>query len=284
MRPVNIKKLNYKDELGRRHRRFLVLKIVVMVLGTIVVVIGLIYLLFFSRMFDVREVSFNGLDTTSSDVLKSKIDENLNQKILKYLPRRNNIFFVNTGKFEKEFASAYPVFKSVNIRRKLLHGLVLNFLERKPAGIWCFASIGSAQVSRCQYFDEEKVLWGQPAKSSGFIFLTVEDNRQIENGQIDNEFFRPIMEVAKSMAGEIKNVIIPENSFNEFRVYTARSTRPQGGEPVESTDYYIIFTTDSDAQNQLDILKIFMNEKGNDSDFHPQYIDLRVDGRVYYKQ
>ena len=273
MRSVNIKKLKYKDEVASRHRRFFILKIVVMVFLTIAVVAGLIYLLFFSRMFDVREVSFNGLDTVSSDEFKEKINEKLNQKILKYLPRKNNIFFVNTGSFEKEFASAYPVFKSVDIQKKLFHGLILNFLERKPAGVWCFKDV-------CSYFDEEKVLWGQPAKSSGFIFLTIEDDRQTDKKQIDDDFFKPIMAVAKSMSGEIKNVIIPAGSFNEFRVYTA--------------DYYIIFTTDSDIQNQLDILKIFMDEKIKNSPsagampdgrqgFQPQYIDLRIDGRVYYK-
>lgn len=277
MRPVNVKNINYRDQVASRHRQAFVLKIVVAVLGTVVVVAGLIYLLFFSNLFDVREVSFNGLYTVSSDVFKVKIDESLNQKILKYLPLRNNIFFFSTSNFENEFASTYPIFKSVNIQKKLLHGLVLNFLERKPAGVWCFASTdstgssqaGSVQVGHCQYFDEDKVLWGQPGKSSGFIFLTIEDNRQTESRQIDNEFFEPIMEVAKSMLGEIKNIIIPADSFNEFRVYT--------------TDYYIIFTTDSDILNQIDVLKIFMKDKNGDPNFHPQYIDLRIDGRVYYK-
>ncbi|MEK7121642.1 MAG: hypothetical protein AAB857_02960 [Patescibacteria group bacterium] len=267
MRPVNLKKLNRKDEVASRHRRDFILKVVVIVLLTVAVVAGFIYLLFFSRMFDVREVSFNGLDTVNSDVFRGKIDEDLNQKILAYLPRRNNIFFVNTRNLKTEFASAYPVFKSVNAQRKLLHGLVFDFLERKPAGIWCFGSI--SLTMSCSYFDEEKVLWGQPAKSSGFIFLTIEDNRQIENRQIDDEFFKPIMEIVRNLAGEIKNITISENSFNEFRVYT--------------TDYYIIYTTDSDIQNQLDALKIFLNDKSKDSNFHPQYIDLRIDGRVYYK-
>ncbi len=270
MRPVNIKKLNYKDEVVRRHQRDFVLKIVVIVLGTVAVVAGMIYLLFFSRMFDIREVSFNGLDTVSSDVFKTKIDENLNQKILKYLPRRNNIFFVNTGNFEKEFASEYPVFKAVNIQRKLLHSLVLNFLERKPVGVWCFDPPAGGS---CSYFDNDKVLWGQPAKSSGFIFLTIDDQRDVTDRKIDDDFFNPIMTVAKGMAGEIKNIIIPPGSFNEFRVYTA--------------DYYIIFSTDSDVQNQLDVLKIFLNDKMTNpppaGGFHPQHIDLRIDGRVYYK-
>ncbi len=101
MRPVNIKKLSRKDEAASRHRRGFILKIIAFVLGTIIVVTGLIYLLFFSRLFDIREVGFNGLDTVSSDEFREKIDENLNQKILAYLPRRNNIFFVDIGNFEK---------------------------------------------------------------------------------------------------------------------------------------------------------------------------------------
>ncbi len=262
MRPVNIKKINHRDEVARRHRRVLVLKILAFVLGTIAVVAGIIYLLFFSRLFDVREVSFNGLDTVSSDVFNGKTDENLNQKIFNYLPRRNNLFFVDTENFENEIASDFPIFKSVDVRKKLFHGLAFNFSERKPAGIWCF-------TDDCSYFDNDKVLWGQPAKSSGFIFLTIEDRRGGTSRQIDDEFFKPIMKVAESMLGEIKNIVIPADSFNEFRVYTP--------------EYYIIFVTDSDIQDQLDVLKIFMSEKTKDSDFHPQYIDLRIDGRVYYK-
>ena len=266
MRPVNLKKLNYKDEMARRHRRVFVLKIVVILAGFIAVVAGLFYLLFLANIFDVREVSFNGLDTVSSGEFKGKINDELDKKIFKYLPTRNNIFFVDIRNFETELASTYPVFKSLNIRKKLFHGLVFDFLERKPVGVWCFSSSAG---ERCFYFDNDKVLWGQPAKSSGFIFLTIEDKRVRVKGHIDNDFFEPIMEVAKSMTGEIKNIVIPTDSFNEFRVYAA--------------DYYIIFNTDFDIKNQLDTLKIFMNDKINDPDFHPQYIDLRIDGRVYYK-
>lgn len=289
MKPVNLKNINYRDEIARRQRRIFIIKVVFGIIGIGMAGAGLVYFLFFSRLFDVREISFNGLDTVSSDEFQRKIDEKLNQKILKYLPRRNNIFFVSTRNFETEFTSAYPIFKSVSVQKKLLHGLVFNFSERKPAGIWCF---NLQEGGSCSYFDENKVLWGQPAKSSGFIFLTVDDQRDRNNRQIDEEFFKPITEVAKNMSGEINNIVIPRGSFNEFRVNTAQG-------------YYLLFVTDSDIhpergregsqrdpasygiQNQLDILKIFIDDKIKNSltagVFHPQYIDLRIDGRVYYK-
>ncbi len=262
MRPVNLKKLNRKDGVARRHRQVFILKIVAILAGVIIVVFGLIYVLFFSQIFDVREVSFNGLDTVSSDEFRTKIDDTLNQRFLGYLSRRSNIFFLSMDKLEKELFLDYPIFKSVNVHKKLLHGLVFDFLERKPVGVWCFKE-------DCSYFDEDKVLWGHPAKSSGFIFLTVEDNRQTEDRQIDDDFFKPIIEVAKNLTGGIKKITIPRDSFNEFWVYRA--------------DYYVIFTNEFDIKNQLDILKIFMEEKIKDPDFHPQYIDLRIEGRVYYK-
>jgi len=264
MPPANVK--SYRDEIARRHRRVFIFKIIAIVAGTVAVVVALIYFLFFSRIFDVREVSFSGLDTVNSDEFRGKINDKLNQKILKFLPRRNNIFLVNTRNFEAEFATAYPILSSVKVQKKLLHGLIFNFSERKPAGIWCFKE-------SCSYFDDNKILWGQPAKSSGFIFLTVEDRRIKSSWQIDDKFFKPIMEVAKNMAGEVNNIVIPEGSFNEFRAYTAHG-------------YYIIFSTDSDIKNQLDIFKIFLAEKKDSlpaGGFHPQYIDLRIEGRIYYK-
>lgn len=270
MRPVNVKKLNHRDEVARRHRRVFILKTVAIMAGTIFVVAGLIYLFFFSKLFDVREVSFNGLDTINSDEFKVKINEQLDQKLFKFFPRRNNILSVDTDGLEAKFSSAYPVFKTVTVKKKLPHGLVLNFLERKPSGIWCFRDSGSVSfTSSCSYFDEDRVLWGESSKTSGFIFLTIEDRREREARQIDDDFFGPIMDVARSRAGEIRNIIIPEKSFNEFYVFTS--------------DYYIIFTTEFDIKNQLDVLRIFLNDKEKDPAFHPQYIDLRIDGRVYYK-
>ncbi len=262
MRPVNIKKLNYKDQVARRHRRTFVFRVVLGGLGIGAAGAGLVYLLFFSRFFEVREISFSGLDVMSSDELRSKINDTLNQKLLRYITRRSNIFFVSASGLEKEFTSTYPIFKSVKVAKKLFHGLIFNFVERKPAGVWCFKE-------SCSYFDNDKILWGHPAKSSGFIFLTIEDKRDRPSREIDDEFFKPIMEVARE-SGTIKNVVISADSFHEFRVYTAAG-------------YYIMFSLDSNIKNQLEIFNIFLAERDKSLEFHPQYVDLRIDGRIYYK-
>ncbi len=258
MLPANVK--SYRDQVARRHRRTFVFKVVLGGIAIGAAGVGLVYFLFFSRLFEIREISFNGLDTMSSDEFRAKVSDFLGQKFLKYLSK-NNILFVSSGNFEKEFASGYPIFKSVKVEKKFFHGLLFDFVERKPAGVWCFKG-------DCSYFDADKVLWGHPARSSGFIFLTIEDKRDRTSREIDNEFFKPIIEVTQD-SGIVKNVVIPADSFREFRVYTADG-------------YYIMFSLDSNVKNQLEIFNIFLKEKG-DTNFNPQYVDLRIDGRIYYK-
>ena len=72
------------------------------------------------------------------------------------------------------------------------------------------------------------------------------------------------------MGIKTRSVTIPENSVDEFRVAAA------GG-------YDILFSLDSDYKNQLSVLRIFLDQKGKDPAFDPQYLDLRIDGRVYFK-
>ena len=68
----------------------------------------------------------------------------------------------------------------------------------------------------------------------------------------------------------IKSVVIPENSLNEFRVYTDRS-------------FYLVFSLDSNIKGQAEVLKIFLDERAKDPNFNPQYLDLRIGGRIYLK-
>ena len=113
--------------------------------------------------------------------------------------------------------------------------------------------------------------WGPAVRSSGFLLLTVEDSRPREDFGIDADFFRAIREAAVGLSGlTVRSVAIPEDSFDEFRVHTDKS-------------FYLIFSLGSNIKNQLEILKIFLEEKAKDANFNPQYIDLRIEDRIYFK-
>jgi len=105
--------------------------------------------------------------------------------------------------------------------------------------------------------------------------LTVNDLRQ--NAQeINSELLAGIMLISerlKRMNVFINTFTIPDDFIGDFNALT-------------SNGYKLLFSMDSDISRQLDILEIFLKDKQNNSSvggFHPKYIDLRINGRVYYK-
>jgi len=147
----------------------------------------------------------------------------------------------------------------------------LYFSLKNIAGIWCF------QNDKCRYFDSKGTYWGEAAKSFGFLLLTVNDLRDNNNvadkGTVDVKFLEAIKKAAdyfKTLNLKIGNALIPKESLGEFWLDTNKG-------------YFVIFDNKSDIAGQLEILRILLNERGKDPNFKPQYIDLKIDGRIYLK-
>src|SRR3989344_6948481 len=264
MKAYDVKKLSYRDELARRNRLFFILKLSGFVFGFLVLVGGGTYFLFFTDNFEIKDITISGLKTVEQDIIMAEINGQFDYKKFGHLQTKKNIIFFDADTLEADLLSANPVLKSVETGKHLPHQLVVDIVEREPAGIWC-------SNNGCRYFDDEMQTWGPAVRSSGFLFLTIEDMRSREKFGIEEDFFRAINEVVGNLPGlTVKAVTIPENSFDEFRVYTDK-------------DFYIIFSLDSNLKSQLEVLRIFLAEKAEDPGFSPQYIDLRIDGRVYYR-
>lgn len=268
MKAYDVKKLSYRDELARRNRLFFILKLTGFIVAFVAIVGGGTYFLFFTEKLEIKDITINGLETLDREIVIAEVNRQLDYKKFGYLHTRRNILFFDGSALEANVLASNPVLKSVDMNRKLPHKIILDVMERKPVGIWCSAA-------ECRFFDDEMNTWGPAARSSGFLFLTVEDMRSREKFSIEEDFFRSINEVARELPGLIvKTVTIPENSFDEFRIYTNK-------------DFYLTFSFGANIKNQLEVLKIFLEEKSKDpppvGGFNPQYIDLRIEGRVYYK-
>lgn len=263
MKPVNIKS-GYTDSLAQKRRARVLLKLILFILMALVVLAAIIYILFFSKVLEVRSITLNGLTQIDSSEIQSQIDERLNQKIFKLIPRKNNLLFLNSDKFKNEILAKYPVLNSMEIKKDIPHDLTFNFTERTALGVWCFKQ-------NCFYFDANGNTWGQAIRSSGFLITVIGDNRDLEEPKIDKEYLEAIkIFLNKEITAPVKGINISADSFRDFKVLTSES-------------YYLMFSLDSDIKKQLELLNIFLNEKKGKGQFQPQYIDLRIDGRVYYK-
>ena len=66
----------------------------------------------------------------------------------------------------------------------------------------------------------------------------------------------------------IRKIQIPNDSINDFHVYTAKG-------------YYVTFSADSEISKQIESLEIFLADKKEG--FAVEYLDARIPGRIYYK-
>jgi hypothetical protein len=121
------------------------------------------------------------------------------------------------------------------------------------------------------------VTFGQAIQSSGVLLLNVNDMRVVSAStsltMVDSRFLGAIQTVVPILTSQdvkVKNIIIPADTYTEFDILV------DGG-------YLVKFSLDSDIKNQLDVFRIFRTQKMTDGALRPQYVDLRFDGRVYYK-
>lgn len=258
----------YSDRLARQRRRTRTVKIVLAVALAAVFLVGGGYVLLVSDLLRITDISVDGAQQLDAATVRSAVEEYLDESFLSiFKPRRSAAFFRTSG-LSVVVVGVFPAVKSVDIERLSIHAIRLHVTERQPIGVWCFSQ-------SCSYVDAEGTLWGQAVPSSGPLFLVVNDERAHPEvlRSADSEFFPVIRSVADELGNDniaIRRIVIPADSFRTFTVQSP-------------TGFDILFSLDSDIATQLDVLRIFLADKRNDPDFHPQYIDVRIDGRVYYK-
>ncbi|OGN00567.1 MAG: hypothetical protein A3B91_01685 [Candidatus Yanofskybacteria bacterium RIFCSPHIGHO2_02_FULL_41_29] len=259
----------YGDNLARKKRRYFFLKLVIALSSILGVFMLVIYVAFFSPFLQIQEVNIEGLKSVKSEEIFSIVDSFLNQVILEpiSIKPQKNMFFLDEKLLVSQLKAQFPAVKEINIQKNYPHTVIVSINERTSWGTWCFNS------EDCRYFDNEGILWGDSLRSSGALLLLVDDMRDYENQPrtIDQVFL-----------DGVKSIL---SGLEELSIQTARLEIPIGSIEdvfVDTTENYrILFSVNSDIDNQIKVLKIFLADK--DKGFEPEYIDLRIEGRVYYK-
>lgn|SRR3989344_274638 len=274
---------SYSGNLAReKRRRFFIRLSVSMFCGVMLGGISA-YALFYSGWLDVNSISINGLKSITEDQVSPTIKTMIEENVVPILRIRfqKNVLFFDPGPVKKAIIAQFPVIRTIEISKELPHKIIVDIIERNAWGTWCAngdsssmplrQSSGQATTS-CRYFDEEGVLWGKSLRSSGVLLLNVEDLRKIEGqNKISPQLLAGIKELVAGLGNidiKINKIEIPADFIGEFRTYTTRS-------------YYLIFNINSSIKEQINVLRILLKEKGEG--FNPQYIDLKIEGRAYFK-
>lgn len=262
-----------------------------------VLIIGIGYLIIYSPLFRIKNISI----LTTSDVVNGmsdvqKLKENLklffsNQsKIAEFLGSENILIW----KSEKigEFLKIYPQIAELKIEKDYLkREIKISVLERKRFGIWClitqnyaendaelrekspYESASSQRKSACWWFDKKGVIFSEALMAEGQLINKVDDfsGRSLNLGEpILEEKFRSnlikIFEILEKSDLKIKSLKLENLELQEIVTNS----------PLMPKIYFSLRINPEFALTALESLKKIGFEK-------IEYIDLRVENRVYYK-
>ncbi len=271
---------NYKDELRIKKRKKVALIALIALFIIVAACVGLGYLLFFANLLDVRTIDISGAEIIPSADLKIAAEEWLNGGFLG-IARNKNLLFISAGELASELTAKFPRIDSVEIIKEFPHSLKIMIVERQSAGIWCFDSggrpFGDSQ-GKCFYFDKNGVAYAEATQSSGFLILNVVDYRgqavALGSAVASEGWTKNIImarELLLKIGVSVAEFSIPSGSFDEFDAKTA------GG-------WKILFSNSTDITKQITSLGVLFRDKlPTASRASLQYIDLRIQDRIYYK-
>ncbi len=231
--------------------------------------LALIVGLFFfirSGIFETKETQIS--DTSS--VFKSDIVNHVDaifidqSKTIKWLFGERNILTLKTKKLITSLLETFPSIQAVEVKKNIPEKkLSLMLAERQKTGVWCGVT--------CVWFDEEGVAFQEGLQVEGNILYKIEDAtaRTVVLGDKilpDHEFknlFR-VFEFLKTIGWNTKTLLYEDATFGDLKTPAVQ-------------DYPVIyFSLENDPMYAADSI-----QKLNIEDL--EYIDLRVQGRIYYR-
>lgn len=266
MRAISGKELKHRDSMARKRNRRFAFKIFGWLFLLSAFTAGGGYLFFFTPVLQIRDVVVNGLEEHQRDAVLAYVNSMMDEQLFDRIQVNKNILVFDSARVTAAFLAKFPELKSATAEKKMFHTLKFDFTQRTALGVWCSGE-------RCVYFDDAGGTWGRPVRSSGFLLLTVQDLRSSGKIEIAPDVLaavKQVADIAPKLDIRIKKVTIPADFFNELTVLTNKG-------------YVLLLSMDSNIPEQLRILGALLEKKRDDKSFAPSVIDLRIEGRIYYK-
>ena len=234
---------------------------------------GLAYIIFFSPIFEIKEIKISGNRVISSEEIKNSLDN------------QNNLFLAAGNKLTELLTNDFPGILSVEIGKDIFKKTIeLNIIERKEAGIYCKEDLASPALPRdrpnrgeCYYIDKEGVIFEEAPQTSGTLILAIKDfsKREIEIGKnvIEKEFMAELI--------DLKNYLPAQLGFKVLD-FTIESDVLKDLKVNTNEGWYILFNGSRNLKSQLEALRLALEEKIKERK-NLEYIDVRIENRVYYK-
>lgn len=248
-------------------KKRLIKKVILALFLSLGALTGAVHFVFLSDFFTLRRVEVKNADHVEIDRIQAAANEYLENYLYWRFPQRN-YFLASPQALTDLIAGQFPELSHVEVAKPLFPPrLRITIRERVLAGTWC------GLAPPCYLIDTDGVLYGESAVASGTITMLLSDEKYASIGErvLDTSSVAVLARMKKEFQDQF-GLAVQEFSLTDLPDITARladgwTVRFNATQPLEST---------------LDALRKTL-ENIDRTTRRIEYIDLRIEGRAYYK-
>jgi hypothetical protein len=253
-----------KKENRRRKKRFLRRVLFLSVCLFIGVVGGGVYLVVFSPFAEITAIDVRGTDQISKDEIINTLTDIVSKKPFSAWMGKENIFLWHSGDVEIGYTAA----QTVHVARNMVTRSVTITVEpREYYGVLCLAS------GECAWFDHTGFLFDEAPDVEGQFIVKIIDRERDRVLPGDRVVDGALMENMKRSIEMMQEIDMPATHIELSRTFQEIRWRT-----FEGAD--ILLSMRFDPSVSIQALQKFTEKI---SLANVEYVDLRVEGRLYYK-
>jgi len=237
-----------------------------------------IYMLFFSGCLRINNITITGVQELNNLDIQKLFEGYINKKFLKIIPK-NNFLFISQKKSASFLEDNFKKIRSATISKKFPDSISINIDERKSVLVWCSGE-------KCFLVDENGTTYSVADFNSPEIvqnhLLRINDisARDVAIGEkiIDPAYERYVMSIKEALNGIGRKVSDGDNA------YFTTSNMADEIDVKTDEDVQIYFSTQFSLDSAIHTLDVVLKKEiPEDKLKSVEYIDLRSEGRVFYK-
>jgi len=232
----------------------------------------LFYLLFFSSFVLVEESTVSGTQRLSQEEIKQFIKEKISGKYFGIFPK-NSYFLLPLGTLKQDIAYTFPLIGEVSVSRHFPNILTVSLREKNKILLW--ETSDKLSMIDEQGMVRENTFVTEERYKDFTIILSDRSHLPVSQGEkvIDQDFQMFLLQIDKQFPQYFKRTLSPyymvaSKFSDEIRVKT-----DEGWE--------VYFSTSFPLEKSLRTLQLLF-EKQLSQRNNLEYIDLRVENRIYY--
>jgi len=265
---------------------------------------GAIYLFLFSPVFKIKEIKISGSNLIAVERIQTVAGNVLQAKIFKIIPRDTALVLIN-DKIRQDIFGSFPEIATVDVSRKNTSQLDISVTERKTAAVVCrvaanlsplpssFFPTPSAMAAatsspaqerekppeseQCFFTDDSGFIYREAPEISGTLLPTFYSDdaslcqiRARAVSAVTIAFASAVKKELQSSGVDLTQFVLNNEINTELRVFTVEG-------------WFIYFDMSRSALVQARVLETLLKDEIKTNRATLQYVDLRVEDRVYYR-